>query len=1077
MTGHKYTVQRLGGGLLSAAVVAWLLQSSPTSAASFDEDDLGEQRQRIIAGVQQIAAPGVPGPLVVTSDDAFVVVDAALSGGARAPVVAAGYYGDGRFVAFGHTGYVHSDVIDKFDTDRLMARAALWAANPSRLTGPPRIGATDEGMVRFFDDIEMQGTYLSGPNWIDKIDELDVVVCGQRDINERIAGRLRQFLQDGGGLLVGGLGWGWLQRNPGHEIVEHPCSLVLGPAGVFWAAGSTARAESFPVRRALEPELHAGVALDAIAEPGDSDDVALWRRRNRKPVDEKQREELIGRTLLRALQTVPQDDVTFWPGIAQLIAPHRRNVIPTSDKPVLPITVEGLTLAMELREARRASAQEMLAHPAADVFPGAVPADAPRVTEHLAIDTARPGWHSTGLYAPPGEIVELTVPEQAVGSRLRLRIGCHKDSLNRKPHWNRVPVITREFPVHDSTIARAWAFGGPIYIVVPQDCELGQIEVTISGGVAMPRYVLGQTGPEEWRLKRRLDPAPWAELETDKVIVTVPSYEIRDLDDPEPLMRFWDDVLDAAATLSAQPFDRDRPERYVADVQISAGYMHAGYPIMTHLDAASTMVDIEDLRDGAWGLYHELGHNHQHPDWTFNGTGEVTCNLFSLYINDQLCDLPPGDRGHGGASGDAGLSDYLAQGAPFEQWKRKPFLALYMYIQLQEAFGWDPFMRVFAEYRQLPHDQRPKTDQQKRDQWLVRMSNATGHDLGPFFQVWGVPTSAQARASVADLPSWMPDSLAAGREIRGLMFQLEHRAPVRGVTFSPDGTTVATSTLDGEVIVWDLDSREPVTSVSLGDIDALAYRADGVLLAARYDSNARVSVWDVFKEKELQTLPIFNPGDKDTRMHASSTPLAFSLDGTRLVATSGWGRSQQGQRIQVRRIWDTTTFAQVAMLDGLKGWIRSAALSVDGRSLVTGLDSGDVNLWEVSSGVSRQLAQRDGNEVRSVAFSPDATRVMATKTIRVEVWDVESGALITTLELDAMRRPFSMAAMSPDDRYLVAGFEDGAMTAWRTSDWTEAVTVQEHDGTVRAIAFSPDGKIMASASSDATVNLWSLTDQ
>ena len=87
---------------------------------------------------------------------------------------------------------------------------------------------------------------------------------------------------------------------------------------------------------------------------------------------------------------------------------------------------------------------------------------------------------------------------------------------------------------------------------------------------------------------------------------------------------------------------------------------------------------------------------------------------------------------------------------------RSQRLALRMYIQLQDAFGWDAFETVFAEYRDLPADQRPRNDNQKRDQWLVRMSRTTGRNLGPFFTAWGVPTTEAARESITDLPEWMP---------------------------------------------------------------------------------------------------------------------------------------------------------------------------------------------------------------------------------------------------------------------------------------------------------------------------------
>ena len=79
-----------------------------------------------------------------------------------------------------------------------------------------------------------------------------------------------------------------------------------------------------------------------------------------------------------------------------------------------------------------------------------------------------------------------------------------------------------------------------------------------------------------------------------------------------------------------------------------------------------------------------------------------------------------------------------------------------LYAQLQEAFGWDAFRRVFREYRDLPDAARPRSDDARRDEWLVRFSKAVGRNLGPFFDAWGVPTSAAARKEIAELPGWMP---------------------------------------------------------------------------------------------------------------------------------------------------------------------------------------------------------------------------------------------------------------------------------------------------------------------------------
>jgi hypothetical protein len=194
-------------------------------------------------------------------------------------------------------------------------------------------------------------------------------------------------------------------------------------------------------------------------------------------------------------------------------------------------------------------------------------------------------------------------------------------------------------------------------------------------------------------------------------------------------------------------------------VQISAGYMHSGYPIMTPLDkSVETSLSLELMKAGSWGHFHELGHNHQQADWTFDGTVEVTCNLFSLYCMETLCGKPPG-TGHDAMKPEAvdkRLRGYLGMSDKFERWKKDPFLALTMYNQLRAGFGWATYQKVFAEYRDLPKAERPKNDAEKHDQWLVRFSRTSGKNLGPFFEAWGVPTSTEARKSVETLPVWMP---------------------------------------------------------------------------------------------------------------------------------------------------------------------------------------------------------------------------------------------------------------------------------------------------------------------------------
>jgi len=159
-----------------------------------------------------------------------------------------------------------------------------------------------------------------------------------------------------------------------------------------------------------------------------------------------------------------------------------------------------------------------------------------------------------------------------------------------------------------------------------------------------------------------------------------------------------------------------------------------------------------------------MGHDHQRPEWTFDGTGEVTCNLFSLYIGERCCGIKDLTfNTYTPESRKEMTRKHLAAGAPFDRWKRDPFLALTMYVQLQESFGWEAYKKVFAAYDKLPAEKRPKTDAEKRDLWLVTFSRTAGRNLGPFYEAWGVPTSEKARASIEDLPVWMPPDFPPGK--------------------------------------------------------------------------------------------------------------------------------------------------------------------------------------------------------------------------------------------------------------------------------------------------------------------------
>jgi len=735
------------GVFLLATAPAW---SAPTAESVAG----GKDEAAFLAGVSQIAAPGVPGPLCVFGGKAVVVVTGGAGKDARAPVVAAGRLGAGRVAAFGHPGYFEAGALAVGDTGKLMLSAVRWAAGAK---AAPRVAIYKQReLVAFLVKQGLAATAVEGEGWQDKLKSFDVLCVSPAALTaDADVPAVSKFVNSGGGLIAADLGWGWLQLHPGKTLLaDHPGNRLLAPAGIAWADGTLDRtaADGFTAGSVPSPLTHAARALEAL----------LAQAEGKSPLSAAEVSQA-GRTLTSAARSIPPQDTLFLPRLRRIEEERAAGAVPTREKPLkADRPLDRLALTLQLDDLKRLPPEGIHAHPAAAAFPGAVPADAPRVERTVNINLAVPGWHSTGLYAPPGSVITVTAADVRAGQKLALRIGSHTDGLWHLDSWQRCPEICTRTMIEKPVTRAASAFGGLVYIDVPAFGRAENLAVKIAGAVEAPHFVLGKTSLAEWREKIRQQPGPWAELETSKVILTVPATAVRKLEDPEDLMKFWDRVLDCCAELATIPLERPRPERYVCDVQISAGYMHSGYPIMTLLDMPTVMVDkprmMAEGHGGVWGLWHEMGHNHQRPAWTFAGTGEVTENLFTLYVFEKACGGPKSalERASGPRM-DKKVKAYIAAGADFEKWKADPFLALHMYVQLQQAFGWDAFKKVFAEYRGLPRGEQPKNDDEKRDQWMVRFSRAVGRNLGPFFQAWGVPTSEKARASIAGLPQWMPE--------------------------------------------------------------------------------------------------------------------------------------------------------------------------------------------------------------------------------------------------------------------------------------------------------------------------------
>ena len=174
-------------------------------------------------------------------------------------------------------------------------------------------------------------------------------------------------------------------------------------------------------------------------------------------------------------------------------------------------------------------------------------------------------------------------------------------------------------------------------------------------------------------------------------------------------------------------------------------------------------VNVQSLNNGvSWGHFHEVGHNLQRGWWTFDGTGEVTNNIFSLLGGWTCCNITVKEnswiRGKYNATA-LKLNEFInkTKEETYNWYKSDPGAFLVQYALIQNYFGWEAFRTTFAAY-EAPTGPRPSNNQDKIDVWVRELSKAVGRNLLPYYDLWRMPVSDRAVAEInaLGLPLWLP---------------------------------------------------------------------------------------------------------------------------------------------------------------------------------------------------------------------------------------------------------------------------------------------------------------------------------
>ncbi|HSB08501.1 MAG TPA: hypothetical protein VLM38_03235 [Blastocatellia bacterium] len=157
---------------------------------------------------------------------------------------------------------------------------------------------------------------------------------------------------------------------------------------------------------------------------------------------------------------------------------------------------------------------------------------------------------------------------------------------------------------------------------------------------------------------------------------------------------------------------------------------------------------------------------------------------------------------------------------------------------------------------------------------------------------------------------------------------------------------------------------------------------------------------------------------------------------------------------------------------GTRDYVRSVAISPDGRLVASGFLYEGIKVWEVDSGVPLRSLRGHTASVNSIAFSPDSQLLASGSRDRtIKLWDVYAGREIRTLDAKDCGEVRAVT-FSPDGLWLASGSTDSIVRLWRVITGREVQPMEGHEGPVTSTVFSPDGRYIASGSLDRTIKLW-----